>query len=118
MPRFSKIYMHGFKSFQKKTTIPLFNGFNAVIGPNGSGKSNLLDALVFVMGSSSRFLRAGRMDHIIYNGGHGKKPSDYAKVSLTIDNSDKAIQEYPEAEIEIARRVNRKGQSIYRVNDK
>src|SRR3989344_6266822 len=97
MPRFSKIYMHGFKSFQKKTNIPLFDGFNAVIGPNGSGKSNLLDALVFVMGSSSRFLRAGKMDHIIYNGGHGKKPSDYAKVALIIDNSDKTIQEFDAA---------------------
>lgn len=115
--RFSKIYMHGFKSFQKKTQIPLFDGFNAVIGPNGSGKSNLLDALVFVMGSSSRFLRAGKMDHIIYNGGHGKKPSDYAKVSLIINNEDKIIPDMPN-EIEIARRVNRKGQSIYRINDK
>ena len=69
MVYFEKMVLHGFKSFSKPTTIPLYKGFNAVIGPNGSGKSNLADAIVFVLGSTSRALRAGRLDHVIYNGG-------------------------------------------------
>ena len=117
MVMLEKIVVQGFKSFQKKQVVPLYPGFNAIIGPNGSGKSNILDSIVFVLGSSSRQLRAGRMDHVIYNGGHGRKPADYSKVSLHIDNADKTIPDQDE-KIVISRRVNRQGQSIYRLNDK
>lgn len=117
MVMLEKIVVQGFKSFQKKQVVPLYPGFNAIIGPNGSGKSNILDSIVFVLGSSSRQLRAGRMDHIIYNGGHGKKPADHSIVSLHIDNSDKGIPDQDE-KIMISRRVNRQGQSIYRLNEK
>ncbi|MCK5698574.1 MAG: AAA family ATPase [Candidatus Aenigmarchaeota archaeon] len=117
MVMFEKIVVQGFKSFQKKQVIPLYPGFNAIIGPNGSGKSNILDSIVFVLGSASRQLRAGRMDHVIYNGGHGRKPADHSIVSLHIDNTDKTIPDQDE-KIVISRRVNRQGQSIYRLNDK
>ncbi len=117
MVMLEKIVVQGFKSFQKKQVVPLYPGFNAIIGPNGSGKSNILDSIVFVLGSSSRQLRAGRMDHIIYNGGHGKKPADHSTVWLHIDNSDKGIPDQDE-KIMISRRVNRQGQSIYRLNEK
>lgn len=115
MVRLQKLVMQGFKSFSKKTVVPLYPGFNAVIGPNGSGKSNIVDAIVFVLGTASRNLRAERMQHVIYNGGHGKKPSDAAIVSLVIDNSDKAINDQAEL-ILISRRVNRRGNSVYRLN--
>ncbi len=117
MVMLEKIVVQGFKSFQKKQVVPLYPGFNAIIGPNGSGKSNILDSIIFVLGSSSRQLRAGRMDHIIYNGGHGKKPADHSTVWLHIDNSDKGIPDQDE-KIMISRRVNRQGQSIYRLNEK
>lgn len=117
MVMIEKMVVQGFKSFQKKQVIPLYRGFNAIIGPNGSGKSNILDSIVFVLGSSSHKLRAGRMDHVIYNGGHGKKPADHAIISLHIDNSDRSIPDQEE-KIVISRRVNRQGQSTYRLNER
>ncbi|MCK5233248.1 MAG: chromosome segregation protein SMC [Candidatus Aenigmarchaeota archaeon] len=117
MVYFEKMVLHGFKSFSKPTTIPLYKGFNAVIGPNGSGKSNLADAIVFVLGSTSRALRAGRLDHVIYNGGHGKKPAEKAVVSLHINNESGKIEGLGNR-IEIARTVNRRGVSIYRMDNR
>ena len=114
---FEKVVIHGFKSFARKTVIPLYTGFNAVIGPNGSGKSNVTDALVFVLGRNSRSMRAGRMHHVIYNGGHGRTPADYAKVELYIDNRDKSVADIDE-QILISRKVNRNGTSYYRLNGK
>ena len=117
MVYFEKMVLHGFKSFSKPTTIPLYEGFNAVIGPNGSGKSNLADAIVFVLGSTSRALRAGRLDHVIYNGGHGKKPAEKATVSLHINNKSGKIEGLGD-HIEIARTVNRRGVSVYRMDNR
>jgi len=115
--RLSRLIMQGFKSFQRRTAVPLFPGFNGIIGPNGAGKSNILDAICFVLGRSSRGLRAGRLDQVIYNGGQGSKPADYAMVELVIDNSSGRIANMP-AEIVVSRRVNRQGVSVYRINEK
>ncbi len=115
MVKLQKLAMQGFKSFSKKTVIPIYPGFNAVIGPNGSGKSNIIDAIVFVLGTSSRNLRAERMQHVIYNGGHGSKPADAAIVSLVLDNTDKSLKDQGDLVL-ISRRVNRRGNSVYRLN--
>ncbi len=117
MARIAKLTAVGFKSFANKTEIPFYSGFNAVIGPNGSGKSNIVDALVFVLGKGSRSMRAQRMEHIIYNGGHGRRPADTAEVELVIDNSDRAI-DIDEDVITISRKVNRRGVSYYKINGK
>ncbi len=116
--RILAITLDNFKSFAKKTTIPFYEGFNAIIGPNGSGKSNIVDAFVFVLGSSSKDIRAGRMEHVIYNGGYGRKPAEYAEVSITINNSDRIIKDFDEDLITISRRVMRGGNAYYRINDK
>ncbi len=117
MVHIKKLILHGFKSFQKKIVVPLYPGFNAVIGPNGSGKSNVMDALTFVLGRRSRELRAGRMDHLLFNGGQGKTPADFALVSIELDNSDGEIQGQGDT-ITVTRKVNRMGLSIYKLNDK
>lgn len=117
MVHIKKLILHGFKSFQKKIVVPLYPGFNAVIGPNGSGKSNVMDALTFVLGRRSRELRAGRMDHLLFNGGRGKKPADFALVSIELDNSGGEIENQGET-ITVTRKVNRMGLSIYKLNDK
>ncbi len=117
MVHINKLILYGFKSFQKKTVVPLYPGFNAVIGPNGSGKSNVMDALTFVLGRRSRNLRAGRMDHLLFNGGQGKKPADFALVSLEFDNSKKEIPVDSEV-VSVSRKVNRSGISTYKLNDR
>jgi chromosome segregation protein len=87
-----EIELENFKSFARKTRIPLLQGFTAVTGPNGAGKSNIADAILFVLGPrSSRVIRAGKLTDLIFNGGKDKKPANETKVSLVFDNSDRLI---------------------------
>ncbi len=87
-----EIELENFKSFAKKTRIPLLEGYSAVTGPNGAGKSNIADAILFVLGpKSSRVIRAGKLTDLIFNGGKDKKPASETKVSLIFDNTDRLI---------------------------
>lgn len=87
-----EIELENFKSFARKTRIPLLQGYTAVTGPNGAGKSNIADAILFVLGPrSSRVIRAGRLTDLIFNGGKDKKPATECRVSLVFDNSDRLI---------------------------
>lgn len=116
MVRIEKLEMQGFKSFAKKTLITLPSNFSVICGPNGSGKSNSADAICFVLGrSSAKSLRADRMLEVIYNGGKGKQPADFAKVTIYFDNSDKKFP-IEESVVSVSRKVNRKGISIYKLN--
>lgn len=116
MVRIEKIEMQGFKSFSKKTMILLPSNFSTVCGPNGSGKSNVLDAICFVLGrTSAKSLRADRMHEMIFNGGRNKSPAEYAKVSLFFDNLDRTFPVDDDV-VNISRKVNRNGISIYKIN--
>jgi chromosome segregation protein len=87
-----EIELENFKSFARKTRIPLLQGFTAITGPNGAGKSNISDAILFVLGPrSSRVIRAGKLTDLIFNGGKERKPASETKVSLVFDNSDRLI---------------------------
>jgi chromosome segregation protein len=87
-----EIELENFKSFAKKTRIPLLQGYTSVTGPNGAGKSNISDAILFVLGpKSSRVIRAGRLSDLIFNGGKEKKPASQCRVSLIFENSDRLI---------------------------
>ena len=87
-----QIELENFKSFARKTRIPLLEGYTAVTGPNGAGKSNISDAILFVLGPrSSRVIRAGKLTDLIFNGGKDKKPAKETSVSLVFDNSDRLI---------------------------
>ncbi len=113
----TKVALQGFKSFNRRISVPLTNGFNIICGPNGSGKSNILDAICFVLGrASAKSLRADRLYELIFHGADSKKPGDYAAVSLYLDNSNKIFQEFEEPEISITRKVNRKGVTDYKLN--
>ena len=57
MGKISHLEVYNFKSYAGKQVIGPFKDFTCVIGPNGSGKSNLMDAISFVLGVSSRHLR-------------------------------------------------------------
>ena len=74
MTKITRLILHGFKSFAKRTEIVFGDEFNIVLGPNGSGKSNVLDAICFVLGrTSAKSLRAEKSANLIYNGGNNLK---------------------------------------------
>jgi len=87
-----EIEIENFKSFGKRTRIPILPGYTAITGPNGSGKSNISDAILFVLGpKSSRVIRAGKLTDLLFNGGQSGHKASECKVSLYFDNSDKLI---------------------------
>ena len=114
------IELQGFKSFPEKTTLTFKEGITVIIGPNGSGKSNIADAMRWVLGEvSSRNIRGTKMEDIIFGGAETRKPSSFAQVSLTLDNSgeeDKLPIEYDE--VTVTRRYFRGGDSDYLINGK
>jgi len=116
MVKIKKLEMQGFKSFATKTEIPIPSGFNCICGPNGSGKSNIIDAITFVLGTlSTKQIRAGKLEELIFSGSDGKEAREEAKVSLVFDNEDGDIP-LEEEEVKITRKINKRGNSIYRMN--
>ena len=62
-------------------------GVTGIIGPNGCGKSNVFEAIRWVMGeSSSKSLRSGSMDEVIFNGTQQVPAKNFAEVSIELDN--------------------------------
>ncbi|MDI6654522.1 MAG: AAA family ATPase, partial [Candidatus Hydrothermarchaeota archaeon] len=117
MIHISRISLKNFKSF-KRISIPIPQGFTAIVGPNGSGKSNIVDAICFVLGrSSAKSLRAERFSDLIFNGGKKEKPASEAEVSLYLDNSGREIP-IDSKEIKITRSIDASGNSVYRLNGK
>jgi len=87
-----EIELENFKSFSRKTKIPILPGYTAITGPNGSGKSNISDGILFVLGpKSSRVIRAGKLTDLICNGGKSGHQASECKVSLYFDNTDRLI---------------------------
>lgn len=118
MTRITRLVMHGFKSFARRTELLFGDNFNCVVGPNGSGKSNVIDALCFVLGrSSAKALRAEKSQNLIYNGGKTRDPSKSAEVSIFFDNKAKKFPLESE-EVKVSRIVKGSGQSVYKLNDK
>jgi chromosome segregation protein len=114
-----RLRLVGFKSFADAAEVAIGPGLTGIIGPNGCGKSNLAEALRWVMGeSSARRLRGGAMDDVIFGGTTRRAASNLAEVALTIDNSGRdAPPAFNDREdVEIVRRIERGGGSIWRVN--
>jgi chromosome segregation protein len=98
----TELEIDNFKSFSKKTKIPLLEGFSVISGPNGSGKSNIIDSILFVLAlSSSRNLRAEKLTDLI-NLNSGK---NIAEVSIAFSDGTK-----------IRRRIKRTGNGYYSYN--
>ena len=116
MVKIKKLEMQGFKSFATKTELPIPAGFNCICGPNGSGKSNIIDAITFVLGTlSTKQIRAGKLEELIFSGSDGKEARDEAKVSIVLDNESDDIP-VDEDEVKITRKINKRGNSVYRMN--
>ncbi len=116
MVKIKKLEMQGFKSFATKTEIPIPSGFNCICGPNGSGKSNIIDAITFVLGTlSTKQIRAGKLEELIFSGSDERNAREEAKVSLVFDNEDGDIP-MDDDEVKVTRKINKRGNSIYRMN--
>lgn len=114
--RLEKIEIKGFKSFADKTVLHFDSNITGIVGPNGCGKSNVVDAIRWVLGEQkTKALRLEKMDNIIFNGTKERKPSQFAEVSLTLENTRNLLPtEYNQ--VTITREVNREGSSEYRIN--
>ena len=106
-----QLEIDNFKSFAKRSEIPLLKGFTTVSGPNGSGKSNIIDSVLFALGlASASELRAENLSHFIST--YTKRNEAFVKVTF----GDMEGGE----DLSIARRIRKSTQgyaSTYYVND-
>jgi len=117
--RVKSLQITGFKSFVDKTAFGFRPGVTAIVGPNGCGKSNVVDAIRWAMGEQSpRRLRGKGMEDVIFAGSDARAPVGLSEVILTFDNRDGAgpppLAGF--AEIQVARRLYRSGESEYLIN--
>ena len=109
--------IQGFKSFPDKTVLNFGEDITAIVGPNGSGKSNISDAIRWVMGEqSSKALRGGKMEDVIFGGTAKRAPVGFAQVTLVLDNTGHLFPSMEEAEVAVTRRYYRSGESEYYIN--
>jgi chromosome segregation protein len=113
--RLEQIVIHGFKSFAEKTEIRILPGISCIVGPNGCGKSNVADAVRWALGEQSpKSLRGHRMEDVIFHGSTSRRPLGLADVTLTFANDGRLG--LPWAEVAVARRLYRTGDSEYLLN--
>ncbi|WP_297886953.1 AAA family ATPase [Sulfurihydrogenibium sp.] len=111
-----RINVFGFKSYgERHLTIPLGEGFTAIVGPNGSGKSNLGDAIVFCLGiASAKAMRALKLTDLIFSS--KGKTAPYAEVEIVFKNNG-AFPLNAE-EVSISRKIDLSGKSTYKINSR
>lgn len=92
-----ELVLENFKSFGRKTRIPLYEDFTTISGPNGSGKSNIIDSILFALGlARTSGIRAEKLTDLIYNPGHEDDANSFsgereASVTVVLDNTDRTV---------------------------
>jgi len=108
--------IQGFKSFPSVTRLTFDKPITGIVGPNGSGKSNISDAILWVMGEqSTKTLRGGKMEDVIFGGTLRRSQMNFAEVSLILDNSEGRLN-IDTSEVMLTRRYYRTGESEYYIN--
>jgi chromosome segregation protein len=118
---FTRLRLHGFKSFVEPTDLEIAPGMTGIVGPNGCGKSNLVEALRWVMGeNSAKSMRGAEMDDVIFGGTATRPSRNLAEVMLELDNADRtANAEFNNEErLQVTRHIERGEGSDYKVNGK
>src|SRR5712691_9807011 len=114
--RLESITLQGFKSFGERVVIKVLPGITGIVGPNGCGKSNISEAVRWALGEqSAKSLRGQRMEDLIFHGSQSRKPVGLAEVELTFRND--GTLSVPWAEVSVARRFYRTGESEYLLNN-
>ncbi len=115
--KFKKMEINGFKSFADKTEIRFGNGVTGIVGPNGCGKSNVADSIRFALGEqSSKTLRGGNMQDVIFNGTEKRKSQSFCEVALYFDNSERIFKDLNYDEVVFSRKLFRSNESEYMIN--
>ncbi|OYU48632.1 MAG: chromosome segregation protein SMC [Rhizobiales bacterium PAR1] len=117
--KFERLRLAGFKTFVEPTELTIAPGLTGVVGPNGCGKSNLVEALRWVMGeTSSKSLRGGGMDDVIFGGSTTRPERNHAEVSIRIGSAPADLPGHlaGASEIDISRKIVREQGSTYRMN--
>ena len=115
--KFKKMEINGFKSFADKIEIKFGNGVTGIVGPNGCGKSNVADSIRFALGEqSSKTLRGGNMQDVIFNGTEKRKSTSFCEVSMYFDNSERIFKDLNYDEVVITRKLFRSNESEYLIN--
>ena len=110
------VEIQGFKSFPTSTRLLFDKPITGIVGPNGSGKSNISDAVLWVMGEqSTKTLRGGKMEDVIFGGTQRRSQMNFAEVSLILDNSEGRLG-IDTTEVMLTRRYYRSGESEYYIN--
>ncbi|MCX7760474.1 MAG: chromosome segregation protein SMC [Hydrogenothermaceae bacterium] len=112
----SNIEVYGFKSYgDRRISIPLSEGFTAIVGPNGAGKSNIGDSIAFCLSiASTKAMRATKLTDLIFS--TKNKTAPFTEVEITFKN----LGAFPvnSEEIRIYRKVDLSGKSIYKINSR
>lgn len=112
----SNIEVFGFKSYgDRRISIPLGEGFTAIVGPNGAGKSNIGDSIAFCLGiASTKSLRAMKLTDLIFSSKN--KTAPFAEVEIVFKNF--GIFPVNNEEVRIYRKVDLSGKSVYKINSR
>ncbi|MCC7491598.1 MAG: chromosome segregation protein SMC [Fimbriimonadaceae bacterium] len=114
--RLKRLELVGFKTFAEATVLDFGPGVTAIIGPNGSGKSNCADALLWVLAERRlSALRASEAADVIFAGSEQRRPTGFAEVTLTVDNSAGTLP-IALTEVSVCRRAYRNGEQEYLLN--
>ncbi len=112
------IVVDNFKSYLGKHVIgPFDQSFSAIVGPNGSGKSNVIDALMFVLGSRAKKLRQGKLSDLIHFS-EGAESVESCSVDIhfkQVIDAD-APQAVLNSDFVISRTAFRNNRNVYHIN--